>query len=68
MRMFTVRFRDKMIEVVVDSDSGYDPETNTREIEWHFFGVDPEEHDAMNVTSLEDDDIYDQLCKVIDEG
>lgn len=63
-----VQFRGKTIEVVVDNDTGYDEETNSREIEWHFFGVEPEEHDAMEITDEENDDIFRQLCEKADGG
>lgn len=61
MRYTTVEFRGERCEVVIDKDHGYESDTNAHEIEWHFDGVSPEEHEALQLTDLEEDSIYYQL-------
>lgn len=63
MRREIVQFRGREVEVVVDFDGGYEPDTNAHVIEWHFEGLTPEEHEALGVTDEEDQQIYEQLSR-----
>lgn len=65
-RWVAVQFRGEDMDVVVDSDTGYDHETNSREIEWHFFNVTPEQHEALAVTDDEEIEIYNAICQAVD--
>lgn len=71
-RTITVQFRGEAVNAVIDSDSGYDPETNTRELDWHFElnfrALTPDEHDALKLTDAEEQAIYEQLCLANDES
>lgn len=61
-RFQTVTLRGEPRDVVVDRDHGYEPDTNAHEIEWHFEGLTPDEHDALALTDAEEDSIYQQLA------
>ena len=60
MSMF-VQFRGEERYVIIDLDGGYEPDTNAHDIEWHFDGLTPEQHDALNITDEEDNAIYQEL-------
>lgn len=61
MRSISVQFRGTEWLVEIDRDGGYDDETNTHEIEWHFAGLTPADHDALNLTDDEEQEIYEQI-------
>lgn len=63
MRTYEIEFRGETRVVVVDRDYGYEPDTNAHEIEWHFEGVTPIEHDALAVTAEEEAAIHAKLCE-----
>ncbi len=63
----TVDFRGERVGVIVDHDGGYEPDTNAHDIEWHFDGVSPEEHDALKLTDEEESAIYIYLTSVSGE-
>lgn len=63
----SVDFRGEKWDVTIDHDGGYEPDTNAHEIEWHFTGLTPEQHDALNITEEEEDGIYCQLCETSDD-
>lgn len=67
MRFTTVRFRGEDMDVEVDHDGGYEPDTNAHEIEWHFAGLSAEQHDALGITAEEEQEIYDQLAATSDD-
>lgn len=67
-RLQSVDFRGEECDVEVDHDGGYEPDTNAHEIEWHFFGLSPEQHEALNLTEAEEQSIYDQLCESSDDS
>lgn len=64
MRFCTVDFRGQQMDVTIDHDGGYEPDTNAHEIDWHFTGLDADAHDALQITPEEDQAIYDQLCQL----
>jgi hypothetical protein len=45
----------------------YDPETNALDVEWHFEGMTPEEHEALAVTEAEEDDLIEQISRRVEE-
>ena len=61
-RLVSVDFRGEKMDVVIDHDGGWEPDTNAHEIEWHFFGLTAEQHDALNITDEEQQKIYDTLA------
>lgn len=63
MNLKTVMFRGKETEVEIDLDGGYESDTNCHVIEWHFHGLSTEQHDELNITDEENQDIYNQLAK-----
>lgn len=64
MRFCTVDFRGEQMDVTIDHDSGYEPDTNAHDIDWHFTGMDAAAHDALQITPEEDQAIYDELCQL----
>lgn len=67
MTRLGIMFRGEERTVVIDKDTGYDEETNSREIEWHFDGVSPEQHDALALSDEEEERIYNECCDARDE-
>lgn len=67
MSRASVTFRGEERDVVIDRASGYDPETNASEIEWHFDGLSPAEHDALAITDDEEQSIFEQIATCLDE-
>lgn len=63
-----MRFRGAEWTVVIDFDGGYESDTNAHVIEWHFEDTTPEEHNALALTDIEEQEIYDQLCRGSGEG
>lgn len=63
-RLVSVQFRGEAVDVEVDSDSGYEYDTGAHDIEWHFYGMTPEQHDALNITDDEEQAIFEQLVAV----
>jgi len=59
----SVTFRGERIDVEIFHDGGYEPDTNAHEIEWSFYGMTPEQVEALNVTPEEEDAIYCELCE-----
>lgn len=62
-RLVSVPFRGGQVDVVVDKDGGYEPDTNAHEIEWHFYGLDGAAHDALAITDKEEQAIYAALAE-----
>lgn len=62
MTMITVTFRGEERDVEY-KDYGYEPDTNAQPIDWHFVGLTPDEHAALNVTDEEEQAIYETLCQ-----
>lgn len=62
-RMTSVNFRGESVDVIVSKDGGYEADTNAHVIEWHFYGLTPEQHDALNITEAEEQSIFDQLAQ-----
>lgn len=62
-----ITFRGEECVVVIDKDTGYDDETNAREIEWHFDGLTPEQHNALAVTDEEEQAIFNECADARDE-
>lgn len=67
-RLRSVTFRGEEIDVEIDHDGGYEYDTNTHVIEWHFYGLTPEQHDALKVTDKEDQEIFAQLAEASGES
>lgn len=65
-RRLTVTLREVEVEVEVISDGGYEYDTNARDLQWEFVNLSAEQHDALKLTSVEEDSIYNQLCDLID--
>lgn len=63
-RLVGVNFRGEERDVEIDHDHGYEADTNVHEIEWHFVGLSPDEHNALNMTDAEEQAIYDKLAEV----
>lgn len=61
--MPSVKFRGEDVDVEIDFDGGYEFDTNAHVIGWHFAGMTPEQHDALNVTDDEEQSIYEQLVE-----
>ena len=59
----TITFRGDDWDVEIDHDGGYEPDTNVHVIEWHFFGLTAEEHDALQLTDEEEQNICSQLVE-----
>lgn len=58
----TVKFRGEDVDVVIDEyEVEYD--TNCCIVEWHFADVLPVDHDALNVTDAEEDEIIEAIHK-----
>ena len=60
--MTSVLFRGESWDVEIDSDGGYEPDTNAHDIQWHFADLDSDAYDALNMTADEEQSIYEQLC------
>lgn len=56
----TLIFRDVEMDVVVDEYT-VEYDTNCCIIEWHFHGLKPEDHDALDVTDAEEDAIVEKI-------
>lgn len=63
----TVTFRGQETDVIVDR---YDDDisTNSCEIEWHFDGVNPEEHADLHVTDEEEEGIISSIHVAAADG
>lgn len=59
----TVQFRGESLDVEITHDGGYEPDTNAHVIEWQFYGLSPEKHDALQITDEEEQSIYEQLLQ-----
>lgn len=67
MRHASIMFRGEERDVIIDRASGYDPETNAEEIEWHFDDLTPDEHDALSISDEEEQSIFEQLSRYLSE-
>lgn len=56
------------MDVEVDHDGGHEPDTNSHVIEWHFIGLSPEQHAALNMTQEEEDAIFIELAEGSNDG
>jgi hypothetical protein len=63
--MLTVQFRGEDHDVEIDHDGGYEPDTNAHVIEWHFCGLTPAEHNALQLTDDEEQSVYEQLVEAL---
>src|ERR1044071_1047051 len=61
MTSFHYLFRERDFTVVVDQFEP-DYETNALDVEWHFEGLTPEQHDELGVTDVEEDAIVEAIC------
>ena len=61
-RSTAVEFRGLLMAVTIDHDSGYDRDTNSHEIDWHFSDLTPDEHEALNITDEEEEAIFNELA------
>jgi len=66
-RLVSVTFRGEEQDVEIDHDGGYEPDTGSHEIEWHFYGLTPEQHDALKITAEEEQAIHEQLAQIGDD-
>lgn len=64
--LVSVQFRGEERDVEIDHDHGFEPDTNAHEIEWHFYGLTPEQHAALEMTTEEEEAIFLQLQGVSD--
>lgn len=60
-QLVSVKFRGEDVDVEIDLDGGYEPDTNAHVIEWHFYGMSAEEYNKLEITDDEEQAIYDQL-------
>jgi hypothetical protein len=60
----TVTFRGLITDVVVDRYD-LDESTNGCEVEWHFEGLTPDEHDDLHVSDEEEDSIIEQIVRAM---
>ena len=68
-RTFSVMFRGERRDVIVTRYARAEPDVNAgAEIEWLFDDVAPEDHEALGVTDVEEDQILAQLAKKIEEN
>jgi hypothetical protein len=65
-RLVAVLFRGEERDVEIDFDGGYEADTNAHEIQWHFHGMTPEEHDALRITDEEEQSVYEQIARCLD--
>lgn len=63
MRRVPVQFRGEEKIVVIDKDGGYEPDTNSHDIDWHFEGLDTEQHAALNMTDDEEQAVFEQIVE-----
>lgn len=63
MGIHSVEFRGEVVDVQIDHDSGYEHDTGSHVIEWHFVGMTPEQQDALNITQDEEDAIFQSLAE-----
>ena len=61
MRMFSVQLRGKEIDVQIDRDYGYEPDTNAHDVDWHLVGL----HAPTDLTEEEEQQVLDQIYSVI---
>lgn len=66
-RFYSYTLRGEEMDIEVDHDGGYESDTNAYIIEWHFIGLTPEQHDALNLTQDEIDAIEIQLAQLEEE-
>jgi hypothetical protein len=66
MRLISVKFRGEDVDVQASS-SGYEPDTNSEEIEWYIEGLTDEGVKALGITSEEEDEIIVQLSKFFND-
>lgn len=66
-RLIGIKFRGEEQDVVVVRDGGYESDTDAHEIEWHFYGMTPEQHDALKMTAEEETSVYDQLAEILSD-
>ena len=64
MRRTTIKLRVQEMDVEIEHDSGYEPDTNSHEIEWRFSGLTQDEHNALQLTASEEDAIFIQLSEL----
>lgn len=67
-RLINIKFRGEDQDVVVVRDSGYEPDTGAHEIEWHFYGMTPEQHNALGMTAEEETNVCDQLAEILSDS
>lgn len=58
-----VKFRGEDRDITLDSNGGYESDTNAHVIEWHFTGLSADEYDALKITDEEEQSIYEQLIE-----
>ncbi|MBA4019150.1 MAG: hypothetical protein C0483_18445 [Pirellula sp.] len=66
-RLISIQFRGEEQDVEVVRDSGYEPDTGAHEIEWHFYGLTAEQHDALKMTAEEETNVCDQLAEILSD-
>lgn len=67
-RLIGIKFRGEDQDVVVVRDSGYEPDTGAHEIEWHFYGMTPEQHNALEMTAEEEINVCEQLAEILSDA
>ena len=66
-RHLSVTFRGAVADIVVDKYRT-DPSTNSCEVEWHFDGLSPEDHDDLHISDGEEDAVIEQIHTAMVEG
>lgn len=64
----SVKFRGEERDVEVDHNSGYDPDTNSQTIDWHFAGLTVVDHENLEITDEEHQSVFEQLCELLDDN
>lgn len=62
-RLVSVTFRGEELDVEIEHDGGYESDTNAHVIEWHFYRMTAEHHEALKITETEEQAIYEQLVE-----
>lgn len=63
-----VPFRGDFLDVKVTRDYGWESDTNAHEVEWEVDGMTGDEYNALNVTSEEEELIYDMIYQASADG
>lgn len=66
-RLIGIQFRGEEQDVEVVRDGGYEHDTGAHDIEWHFYGMTPEQYNALNLTAEEEINVCEQLAEILSD-